>query len=170
MAKINYNAMFVTPYGKKRKGAYIARMRTVWDDEPYHERYFGAAEHKNPKLLAQQYTIMYLEHYYGKVRASYIMAIPHFVEKMKFGGQVNVFRGTHTSRGKKYKKIVVTWTKYEQKNHRYVAKRCQKHWLYNEDNLVFVEHKATLFAAEKRAEMTYSNLHKSALSFEYDLS
>ena len=171
MAKINYNSMFVIP-DSKRIGSYMAVLPTVWSEKRIYNKYFGKQHYRYPKLAAERYVVAFLQDYYGEVRATYIRAIPHFVEKMKFGAQVNIHKGLHTSRGRKYKKIVVSWTEYipTGKMHRYKSKRRQTNWLYNDDNQVEREHKATLFAAEKRAELTFSVLHPSALSFEYDLS
>ncbi|ENI4487405.1 hypothetical protein ABXZ88_003277 [Vibrio fluvialis] len=163
--KINYGEMFVTP-DTKRQGAFNVKIPTIWDEQQEFKKYFGTQRYKFPKLSAQLFVERFLTNYYGKVRGEYILSIPQFVQRMRFGCQVNVMDTLASSRGRKYPKIAITWSEY---NGRTKIRR-QKSMLYNSKNRVERFHQASLFAAKKRAELTKSNLDSSALNFEYDLT
>lgn len=163
--KINYGEMFVTP-DTKRQGAFNVNIPTVWDEQEKHTKYFGIRHYKYPKLSAQSFVKSFLTDYYGEVRGEYILSIPQFVERMRFGCQVNIMDTFTSSRGRKYPKLAITWSEY---NGRTMIRR-QKSMLYNSGNRMERHHQASLFAAKKRAELTKSNLDNSALNFEYDLT
>lgn len=163
--RINYGEMFVTP-DTKRKGSFNVKIPTVWDEQEEFTKYFGVRHYKYPKLSAQSFVRRFLNEYYGEVRSEYILSIPQFVQRMRFGCQVSIIETSTSSRGRKYPKIAIAWTEYEGRT----KKRRQKTLLYSKENRVERHHQASLFAAKKRAELTKSNLDSSALNFEYDLA
>jgi len=162
---INYGAMFVTP-DTKRVGAFNVKIPTLWDELEEVKMYFGTRHYRFPKLSAQTFVQRFLDEYYGEVRSDYILSIPQFVRRMRFGCQVNIMDTTTVSRGRKYTKLAITWTEYIGRE----SIRRQKTMLYHAENKVERHHEASLFAAKKRAEITFSNLDNSALNFEYDLT
>lgn len=157
--------MFVFP-NLTRKGSFIAKIPTVWDECLFTIKYFGSKKYDDPKLAALNFVETFLNDYYGKVRAKSISSMPQFVRRMKFGCQVGITDTRVIRRGEKYPCIIVGWSEYDGN------KRCrkQKIFLYNSENRLERFHKASLFAAKKRAEQTKSILHRSALNFEYDLN
>ncbi|MBB1466440.1 hypothetical protein H5300_24840 [Vibrio sp. SG41-7] len=163
--KINYGEMFVTP-DAKRQGSFNAKIPTVWDEQEELTKYFGVRHYKSPKFAAQCFVNSFLSEYYGEVRAEFILSIPQFVQRMRFGCQVNIMDTFSSSRGRKYPKFAITWSEF---NGRTKIRR-QKTMLYNSENRVERHHQASLFAAKKRADLTKSNLDSSALNFEYDLT
>lgn len=162
---INYGAMFVTP-NSKRNGSFNVKIPTVWSEEEKVTMYFGVRHYKYPKLSAQSFVGKFLKEYYGEDRSEYIVSIPQFVQRMRFGCQVNIMDTLASSRGRKYHKLAITWSEF---NGRTKTRR-QKTMLYNSENRVERHHQASLFAAKKRAELTKSNLDRSALNLEYDLT
>lgn len=163
--KINYGEMFVTP-DTKRQGSFNVKIPTIWDEPEEFRKYFGIRHYKCPKFAAQRFANRFLKEYYGEVRAEYILNIPQFVQRMKFGCQFNIMETLGSSRGRKYPKLAITWSEYNGRTNI----RKQKTMLYNSENRVEKHHQASLIAAKKRAELTKSNLDSSALNFEYDLS
>lgn len=163
--KINYGEMFVTP-DTKRQGSFNVKIPTVWDEQEELTKYFGVRHYKQPKLAAQRFVENFLKDYYGEIRSDYILSIPQFVQRMRFGCQVNIMDTLASSRGRKYPKLAITWSEY---NGRTKTRR-QKTMLYNSENRIEKHHQASLFAAKKRAELTKSTLDSSALNFEYDLT
>lgn len=163
--KVHHGAMFVFP-NVERKGSFVAKIPTVWDEDQVITKYFGTANYDYPKLAALRFVDKYLNYYYGKDRAEYISSIPQFVKRMKFGCQVGITETQTSRRGVKYPCVIVGWSEYEGAKRR----RKQKVFLYNAENRIPKLHEASLFAAKKRSEQTMSNLDNSALNFEYDLN
>lgn len=157
--------MFVCP-DSKRAGAYLANIPLAWDTPNILSQYFGSRHYRFPKLAAIKFVNKFVRHYYGEARGDYILSIPQFVKRMKFGCQVNVLETTGVARGRRYPKIAITWSEY----HGSRKKRKQMMMVYNESNRIEKLHQASLKAAQKRAEVTLSLLDSSALNFEYDLS
>lgn len=166
---INYGHMFVSP-DSKRKGAFSANVPVVWGDKTtYRSCYFGRTGYKYPELEARGFADQVLVEEYGLNRASYIRAIPHYVNRMKFGCGVSVIYTVATSRGEKYPVVVCTWTDYIREGGRYVSHRRRKSWCYNEANKREIEHKANLFAVRKRAFQTHSIIDHGVLTLDFDL-
>ena len=168
--KINYGSMFVTP-DTKRKGSFVVAIPTVWTERKSLKSYFGASDYRNPKLQAAAFVNRYLREYYGSKRAEYILSIPQFVHRMKFGCCVSYREGIKRGRGVEYPCFDISFTEYvlTDGNHRLISKRRRKTRLFSPQTKVEVEHLVTLEVAKIRAKVAFSELHESALNFEFDL-
>jgi hypothetical protein len=161
--------MFVSP-DSKREGAFYANIPIVWGLETvYRSRYFGCRGHGNPQEDARRFADEVLVEEYGLKRASYIRAIPHYVNRMKFGCGVGLVYTLATSRQKKYPIILCTWSESIREDGRYKNYRRRKSWCYNELNKRYIEHKANLFAARKRALLTHSIIDHGVFHLDFDL-
>ncbi|MEZ8733946.1 hypothetical protein, partial [Vibrio sp. 10N.239.312.D08] len=73
---------------------------------------FGIRHYKNPKFAAQRFVNSFLMEYYGESRADFILSIPQFVQRMRFGCQVNIMDTLTSSRGQTYPKFAITWSEF----------------------------------------------------------
>lgn len=168
--KLNYGEMYVFPCSK-REGSFIAQIPTIWSSNPILKKYFGAVEHKYPKLKARAFVSEFLRQYYGKERAAYIESIPQYVRKMHFGNQVSYRVTKKVSRGVRYPCFDISFNRVVITDSLgVVSKRVRYSRLFNSTNKKEVEHSVTLQVAKIRAEVCFSELHHSALEFEYDLN
>ncbi len=164
---IHYGNMFVFP--DHSSGSYCFSFTHVWANKVM-TKYFSAKTYKHPKLSAEIFASRLITSLYGKKRADYISSIPQWIKKMKFGCQVGAHEAKAVSRGVEYDAFRIYWTDYWfDSSGKYHSRRRTTKRLYNQQNKKEVEHKVSLFLAQKRAETTFSQLHSSALNFEYDL-
>ncbi|EIY4766810.1 hypothetical protein MM188_003192 [Vibrio cholerae] len=159
--------MYIHPV-KTRPGSYEASIPNVFTGEK-EEIYFGVSTRAHPKLVGELAVSKRLSQLYGNERADWIVCIPNFINRMKFGCGVSVIRSRTSSRGKVYPQCRVIWTEYNQKTGR--SPRCSKSYSLTgcpvKDREI--EHRAGLFAAQKRAELSLSKLDAGVLTLEFDL-
>lgn len=164
---IHYGNMHV--HSEHHDNTYCFSFTHVWANEVI-TKCFSTKNYKYPKLSAEIFASRFIASCYGKKRADYISSIPQWIKKMRFGCQVGVHEAKAKSRGVEYDAFRIYWTDYWfDSNGNYQSRRRTTKRLYNEQNKKDVAHHVSLFIAQKRADTTFSQLHASALNFEYDL-
>lgn len=153
-------------YWVEKDKCWEIRFPHAWESDRLHRKWFPVSKYKHPKLIAESYLHKALKYHFGEKRADHVLTVPRLTEKFRFGCCVNLYPTTTTCRGVKYTKLALAWTEL---NATGKSERKQRSFTYNSNNKLEVWHKAGIEAAKIRAKVTLSELHESAVNFEYDL-